>query len=340
MAGQLTAPPGRSGKMAARHYITGDTYSLRDQLKAAGCHWDPERRAWWTGKAEVAARFAAKASTSTTPKTETVDPRNTPIIGRAQYKGHEYLLLWEGMTKRGTRAARLAFRDGSRVFWADATEYRVVKRYREPLTLQRLNQLAEEFREQKKAAEPPAPQQIDELLAQIGRVRAADQPTRFERAGKEGPSVGELFTHKTQTFVVVWVSAPFFHSEEECEDMDCFCGRYGWHVAYQAIQVAPTAAEQAAVAEAAARKQRAAEVERLLHTSYGAETNIGPSAPAGVQMTELYGAGRMAGSETWYLGSDGAVYYRRSDYDMGSMWWRTTATPELVREAAELGVRP
>ncbi len=67
-----------------RHYISGDTYSLRDQLRAAGCHWDPERRAWWTAKADVAQRFA---SAQASPQAETIDPRRTPILGRAEYKG-------------------------------------------------------------------------------------------------------------------------------------------------------------------------------------------------------------------------------------------------------------
>jgi len=38
-----------------RHYIVGAPFSARERLKNAGCKWDPERRAWWSGSAEKAA---------------------------------------------------------------------------------------------------------------------------------------------------------------------------------------------------------------------------------------------------------------------------------------------
>lgn len=44
-------------KQGRRFYITGDTYPLRTQLRTAGCKWDPTKKAWWTGKASVAASF-------------------------------------------------------------------------------------------------------------------------------------------------------------------------------------------------------------------------------------------------------------------------------------------
>lgn len=37
-----------------RYYFTGQTCGVRDRLRAAGCYWDPLRKAWWTGEAEVA----------------------------------------------------------------------------------------------------------------------------------------------------------------------------------------------------------------------------------------------------------------------------------------------
>lgn len=194
---------------------------------------------------------------------------------------------------------------------------------------------------------------IDEILARAGRTRATrddgaglvTEPLSFTRAGKEGPRVGEIIRHtrkghtQPSAYVVISVSAPYYHSEDDCEDQGCFCGHYGWQVSYDAIRVAPTEAESAANAEAERKRIRKEEVARLLHASYGGENHI-DSAPEGVTMTKLYGASRLAGSETWYLGSDGVVYYCRSDYDMGPSWWRTSATPELVREAEQLGVRP
>jgi hypothetical protein len=37
-----------------RHYLIGDTYPIRSAVKSAGCKWDPDRKAWWTGKYETA----------------------------------------------------------------------------------------------------------------------------------------------------------------------------------------------------------------------------------------------------------------------------------------------
>lgn len=114
-----------------RHYLLGDTYAVKDKLRSAGCKWDGERRAWWTGKLDVAQGFAG-AATEAAPDSR---PENgdrladdSRIAGKATYKGKPYILVWEGTTRRG-RACKLAFADGSKVFWADASEVQVTKRY-------------------------------------------------------------------------------------------------------------------------------------------------------------------------------------------------------------------
>lgn len=45
-----------------RHYLVGDTYPVRAAIKDAGCKWDPDAKAWWTGKRETAEVLAAKVS--------------------------------------------------------------------------------------------------------------------------------------------------------------------------------------------------------------------------------------------------------------------------------------
>lgn len=42
-----------------RHYLVGDTYPIKNAIKAAGCNWDRDRYAWWTGKLEVAQKLVA-----------------------------------------------------------------------------------------------------------------------------------------------------------------------------------------------------------------------------------------------------------------------------------------
>lgn len=45
-----------------RHYLIGDTYPIRSEIKAAGCRWDGDRKAWWSGKREVAEGLVAKVA--------------------------------------------------------------------------------------------------------------------------------------------------------------------------------------------------------------------------------------------------------------------------------------
>lgn len=45
-----------------RHYVLGNTYPIRAELRAAGCKWDPDVKAWYSGKRETVERFAARVS--------------------------------------------------------------------------------------------------------------------------------------------------------------------------------------------------------------------------------------------------------------------------------------
>jgi hypothetical protein len=40
----------------------GDTFPIRAALKSAGCRWDADEKAWWTGKRETAESLVAQAS--------------------------------------------------------------------------------------------------------------------------------------------------------------------------------------------------------------------------------------------------------------------------------------
>lgn len=141
-----------------RHYIVGNTFPIKDQLRAAGCKWDGARRAWWTGKRDVAESLVAspvnsEATPDSRPEGGDGLSEESKIAGKATYKGRAYLLVWEGETRRG-RAAKLAFADGKKVFWADMAEVTVTKRYesredrwgrREHMTFGRLQRLRENY---------------------------------------------------------------------------------------------------------------------------------------------------------------------------------------------------
>jgi hypothetical protein len=88
---------------------------------------------------------------------------DTRIVGRAAYKGKSgYLILWMGVTKKsahpGDLAYKLAFRDGTKVFWGASAEVRVEKIYDtehtyrghtsyDAMTFGRLNELAKKYKE-------------------------------------------------------------------------------------------------------------------------------------------------------------------------------------------------
>lgn len=112
-----------------RHYLVGNTYPIKDQLRAAGAKWDAGRKAWWIGKLDVAQKLAGSGSeASSDSRSSDYLTRESRIAGKATYRGKPYILVWEGTTSRG-RACKLAFSDGSKVFWADASEVQVTKRY-------------------------------------------------------------------------------------------------------------------------------------------------------------------------------------------------------------------
>ena len=122
-----------------RLYLSGNTFPIKNQLKDHGAKWDADRRMWWVGiaKRSVIEALLDKA----TPKVEaaySAGLKETPVLGTAAYKGRSYFVLWHGTTKRGTVAFRLSFRDGSRDFWADASEAFWKKEFRSAIPMRNL----------------------------------------------------------------------------------------------------------------------------------------------------------------------------------------------------------
>lgn len=56
-------------KIGRRHYLQGNTYPVKDRIKAAGCNWDPERKQWWTAKEGVAQALLRRLSGDPEPRT-------------------------------------------------------------------------------------------------------------------------------------------------------------------------------------------------------------------------------------------------------------------------------
>ena len=140
-------------KEGRRHYLIGNTFSIKDQIKSAGGHWDPDKRAWWVSKPDVAAKFTQTSldfgEAAPAPKEETVHLDSRVIRGRAMYEGKAYYLLAQGISQASGRPyAKLCYRDGSKVFWAkDASQVVVQKTYEECTSINALRAYAERAKE-------------------------------------------------------------------------------------------------------------------------------------------------------------------------------------------------
>lgn len=127
-----------------RCYVLGNTYPLKGAIKSAGGHWDGDRKAWWVGsnKREGLEKIVRGAKPVEKQYATGLDQK---MKGKAIYKGKTYPYSFLGETKNGP-AAKLHFRDGTKDFWAHASEITVVKEYREPISLRRLNEMAEDYK--------------------------------------------------------------------------------------------------------------------------------------------------------------------------------------------------
>lgn len=155
----------KTERVGARVYVSGDTYPIKDQLKAIGCH--PEkgedgRWRWWIGAAKkssldailvVAARgdspvsaaeaelagcgpgviagaLESESRTEITPEKPREDPGKIRLTGKGEYKGRTYYV--GAYTKDGSRCRLLTLpdQDGKYLdFWANVSLVRVTKSY-------------------------------------------------------------------------------------------------------------------------------------------------------------------------------------------------------------------
>ena len=107
-----------------RTYLIGNTYGIRDEIRAAGGHWDADRRAWWigsgVGKQDDLRKLLAIPASRTASRTPD-DPASIQVRGKARHRGRVYFVRWAGIAKRGY-AMRLVSLDASIDFWVAAQE--------------------------------------------------------------------------------------------------------------------------------------------------------------------------------------------------------------------------
>lgn len=113
-------------KTGRRWYFLGNTYSIKDQLKQEGCKWDPERKAWWTGKQGVADKFSGDIQ----PTEKSEDQKREELsskdcFGKVKYKGKLYYVIG----RSGSGKLHLTVLDCSIDFWATEDSCVWEKRY-------------------------------------------------------------------------------------------------------------------------------------------------------------------------------------------------------------------
>lgn len=223
-----------------RFYLRGDTYPLREQLRAAGANWDASARCWWTGSREKAEAIVVSATGTTAVGGEPGDAKqgetladDSTVVGRGRYKGREYLVVWTGTTRRG-EVAKLAFLDGTNIFWASRAEVEVTKTYQArqvrgrsyPMTFGRLRQLREEFADQRQAE-----READQIVGAEGPYCSRFSASRGNRLPSESIGSATWLRHAGQRVAVVLVgyySASYLRSED-AEDMGEYGLESGWY---------------------------------------------------------------------------------------------------------------
>lgn len=149
-----------------RFYLRGNTYPIKDQLRAAGCKWDADAKSWYTSKRELAEQLAGQSQApgpqdAPSGQSDREAPGEDAIVAaRATYKGKTYYVAGRvdrGRTHWDDRVSAVTTRDGAKVllysrdgklqFWAASELVSITKSYDKPQTIDKLRRFAEKAKE-------------------------------------------------------------------------------------------------------------------------------------------------------------------------------------------------
>lgn len=142
-------------EIGARLYVRGNTFPVKDRLRAIGCHVvknDAGQWETWIGKGKRAELEKAIAASASAGADDMLKRDRENIIGRARYDGHDYYLVGEGSNDRGAWV-RLLFRDGSKTFFKPRADVEITRRYDRAQTLDGLRAYAERMRKNPQSAD-------------------------------------------------------------------------------------------------------------------------------------------------------------------------------------------
>ena len=108
-----------------RLYVVGNSYVLKDAIRAVGGRWDRERKQWWIGvekRTEIEAVIAkAEAMPQSQPPQQ---PYEGAVLGKVEYKERLYFVRTQG-----PGSLHLVNFAGTLDFWAKEGLCHWVKRY-------------------------------------------------------------------------------------------------------------------------------------------------------------------------------------------------------------------
>jgi hypothetical protein len=142
--------------------ITGNTYPVREHLRALGGKWNPARKCWMVPEtqAEQAKELVSGGASSAPSASSAVaraprDGEDSVVYARAVYRGRPCYVAgrragdWEtrAVTTRDGAKMLLYSRDGSSQWWAPEPEVSIEKVYTgRPKTIAGLRRFAEQIR--------------------------------------------------------------------------------------------------------------------------------------------------------------------------------------------------
>jgi len=155
----------------ARLYIAGNSFPIKDSIKAAGGHWDADRKQWWVGKVKKETIEKAIEKASAAPE---VGPESK-VKGKVEYKGKKYYVL---ATAKDGQSYKVCTLDASLVFWCKVENgAKLVKTYGREVGFRGYSSYA---RARQNDIEYPTLKSIAEFIkdAPDRQVREANAPTK------------------------------------------------------------------------------------------------------------------------------------------------------------------
>lgn len=79
-------------RVGRRTYMRGNTYPIKDALRNAGAHWDPEQKAWWIGSDAKAQELAQLSPAAAATAPAAASAPSAPLTGVVLITGNTFMV--------------------------------------------------------------------------------------------------------------------------------------------------------------------------------------------------------------------------------------------------------